>query len=66
MSRREDLIENIKAFISGNGYAPTVRELASLMDTSKTTVERELQLARANGQVDWIDGKSRTLRIIGG
>ena len=63
MSNQDLLLENIEAFISGNGYSPTLRELAELIGKSKATVQRELDLMRANKLVDWKDGQSRTLHL---
>jgi SOS-response transcriptional repressor LexA len=66
MSHQTELLEQIEAFISGNGYAPTWDELAELIGKSKSTVQRNLELMRAKGLVTWKDGQARTLSIVRG
>lgn len=63
--KQQDLVENIKAFISDNGYSPSVQELADIEGVSQNATLDRLKQLRKKGQVDWADGKSRTLRIKG-
>lgn len=63
--KQQDLVENIKAFISDNGYSPSVQELADIEGVSQNATLDRLKQLRKKGQVDWTDGKSRTLRIKG-
>ena len=48
-----------------DGYAPTVREIAKRVGlSSPDTVMSHLRTLRAEGRVDWMDGLSRTLRVL--
>jgi len=62
--KQAELLETVKAFISGNGYAPTYKELAVIQGVRINTIFSSLKALKKKGYVDWIEGKSRTLRVI--
>ena len=59
-----ELLEIIKAFISDNAYAPTHQELADIRGVRVNAVSIGIVALKKKGYVDWIEGKSRTLRVI--
>ena len=65
MTRREaELYENIKIFISNNGYSPSVRELANCIGTNSTHhVHDMLSKLRDEGYINYIDKLPRTITI---
>lgn len=67
MPRQQEMFNLIKYFIQMNGYSPTVRELASLMNLkSVSTVHAHLEKLRNKNLVTWIDKTPRTIRIVEG
>lgn len=63
-ARRQQIYSAIANGIAANGFAPTIRELAELVDASPSCVAQHLDVMRACGSVDWEDGKGRTLRLV--
>jgi DNA-binding transcriptional regulator YhcF (GntR family) len=55
-----EVLEAISGFQAEAGYAPTVRELAVILDCSKTTVFRRLNELRERGQVRGAQGIARS------
>lgn len=63
--RREKMLEYIKGYIERNGYSPTVREIQVACGLGSTaTVQYNLEQMRKTGQVTWIPGLTRTLRVV--
>lgn len=63
--RQQFVYETIKNFIENNGYAPSVRELCNLCCVSSSaTMWVHLQKIKQKGYIDFINKKSRTIRII--
>ena len=62
--KQAELLETVTAFISGNGYAPTYKELAEIDGVRINTIFSSLKALKKKGCVDWVEGKSRTLRVI--
>lgn len=58
-------LENIKAFISAEGYSPTVSELSEIEGVNRNAMHNRLEQLRKKALVDWKDGQSRTLHIKG-
>ena len=55
----------IKKYIDKYGYSPSVRELCKLSGKSSTgTIRQHLVNLKKLGYIDYIDKKSRTIRII--
>ena len=65
--RQQDVLDWISGFIDVHGYSPTVREIqhAYGWKTPNATM-CHLHPLRRKGHVVWVDGCSRTLRVIGG
>lgn len=63
--KQEELYLAIKSFIKDNGYAPTVRELNEITNIKSpaTTYAKLIQLKR-KGYITYIEGKSRTIKIL--
>jgi repressor LexA len=60
-----DLLNAIRSFTADHEYPPTVREIASLLDSAVATVHGSLVDLRVDGLVDWKDGMPRTLHVTG-
>ena len=60
-----ELIEVIRAFVKEHGYAPTVREIAELMDIGHGTAQRLLQGLADSGKIEKRERVARGYRIRG-
>ena len=60
-----ELISVIRSFVSEHGYAPTVREIAELMDIGHGTAQRLLQGLADSGKIDKRERVARGYRIRG-
>ena len=60
-----ELISVIRAFVKEHGYAPTVREIAELMDIGHGTAQRLLQDLADSGKIDKRERVARGYRIRG-
>ena len=59
------LLNTINDFIEKHGYAPTIRELCSILNVSSpATINDKLKRLRKNGIITYEDGKSRTIKIL--
>jgi len=65
MNQRDRIIDAIATMTAENGHAPTIRELGEAVGLkSPDSVSFHLTKLRVEGRVTWIDGKSRTLRVL--
>lgn len=62
--RQRDVLEWIIGYIDGHGYGPTRREIAHQYRWSINAVTGHLTALRRKGYVTWVDGHSRTLRVL--
>lgn len=63
--KQEELYIAIKEFIKKNGYAPTVRELCEITNVkSPATTFSKLIILKRKGYITYIEGKSRTIKIL--
>lgn len=62
--RRKDTLKAISSMTRANGYAPTVRELAETLDSTPAGIHNDLTHLRAEGRVDWVDRRPRTLKVV--
>jgi len=60
-----ELISVIRSFVKEHGYAPTVREIAELMDIGHGTAQRLLQSLADSGRIEKRDRVARGYRIRG-
>lgn len=61
----DDVLDFIRAFIAERGYSPTVREIQTgLSFSSPSMVQSRLAALRAGGEIDWVPGLTRTIRIL--
>ena len=60
-----ELIEVIRSFVKEHGYAPTVREIAELMDIGHGTAQRLLQGLADSGKIEKRERVARGYRIRG-
>lgn len=59
------LYKIIKNYIEKNGYSPTIRELCDELNLKSTgTIQVMLKRIKEKGFIDYIEKKSRTIRII--
>ncbi|WP_052476319.1 LexA family protein [Cohnella kolymensis] len=65
MSRQQRILEFISSHIEGNGYSPTVREIANAVGlASSSTVMGHLDRLKENGLIDWEPHTPRTIRVL--
>ena len=65
IDRDEALIAVIRQFVKENGYAPTIREIAELMDVSIGTASQRLQDLADNGKIVRRERVARGYRLRG-
>lgn len=63
---QQETLEAVEAFITGEGYSPTILELGMILGISQNAVYERLCWLRKKGAVDWKDGQSRTLHVVKG
>lgn len=65
--RQQEMFNIIKHFIQMNGYSPSVRELALLMNLkSLSTVHAHLEKLKDKNLITWNPKTPRTIRVIEG
>ena len=63
--RQQDTLKAIKIFISKNGYPPTVREIAKLMDlSSPATIQAHLEMLEKKGYIKKRGNMNRTIELL--
>jgi SOS-response transcriptional repressor LexA len=64
---RLGILAFVEAFVSRNGYSPTLDEVAGDVGLiAKSSARRHLKIMRGDGLVDWQEGCPRTLRLTPG
>jgi SOS-response transcriptional repressor LexA len=66
MTRSQQIVEFIRKFFAEHGCAPTEREIADAVGTSKTNVHYHITKLREAGALKKIDGGGRSLVIAAG
>lgn len=65
--RQQDVLMWISGYIDTHDYPPTVRDICNHYGwTTPNSAMCHLRPMRKKGYVTWVDGCSRTLRVIGG
>lgn len=64
--RQQDVLDWIAGFIDVHGFSPSVREIAHSYGWTTNGVMCHLRALRRKGRVTWVDGQSRTIRIVRG
>ena len=63
--RQREILAWVDAYIASHGFSPTCRELATAFGfKGPNGAACHLRPLRRKGVITWIDGKSRTLRVI--
>ena len=63
--KQKEIYDIIKKYIEDNGYSPTVREIAKIADlNSPATIQQHIKNLKDKGYINYIEKKSRTIRII--
>ena len=63
--KQSELISVIRAFVKEHGFAPTVREIAELMEIGHGTAQRLLQDLADSGEIEKRERVARGYRIRG-
>jgi DNA-binding transcriptional regulator YhcF (GntR family) len=63
--REEALMKAIRQFVKENGFAPTVRELAEMLDWGHGTAQRALEELARQGSIEKQARMARGYRIRG-
>ena len=64
--KQKMVYEAIDYFINHNGYSPTFREIASLLNSDVRAVFEKVLILERNGYISTCNGKTRTIKIIRG
>jgi repressor LexA len=65
MESRERIMNFLQKYINENGYSPSVREIADgVFLCSSSTVQRHLEILKAQGEITWNPHLPRTIRIL--
>ena len=65
--RQRDCLEAISEITRGQGFPPTLTDIASYMNVAhRSTVHRHVSELRRMGMVGWSDGKTRTITLTDG
>lgn len=64
--KQKMLLEAIQWFIDKNGYSPTIRELASLLECDTRPVFDKLMKLEEKGYIKTTNGKARSIQVIRG
>lgn len=59
--RDRRILQFIHDYMEAQGYAPTIREMASYMDSAPSTIFRHLRLLEQAGYLDHCKGKIRAI-----
>jgi SOS-response transcriptional repressor LexA len=63
--KQSKMLEAINAYINRKGYAPSYRELATIVNLlSASTVKGHLERLKEKGYITWESGQPRTLRVL--
>ena len=63
--KQSELVSVIRAFVKEHGFAPTVREIAELMEIGHGTAQRLLQDLADSGKIEKRERVARGYRIRG-
>lgn len=63
-AKQQDVLEWIDGFVNTHGYSPSVKEIAHHYGWANNGVMCHLRALRRKGHVTWVDGRSRTLRLV--
>lgn len=64
-ARQQSVLDWISGFIDTHGYSPTIRQVAHAFGWCNTNSAMcHLRPMRRKGYLVWVDGCSRTLRIV--
>lgn len=63
-ARQLDVLHWIVGFADSHGYPPTIREIGHAYGWTTNGVKSHLEAMRKKGWVSWVDGHSRTLRVL--
>lgn len=59
------VVEVIREYVAACGYPPTFRDIADSTGTGVNDVAAKCQRLRRDGVLTWVDGKARTIRVVG-
>lgn len=61
----ERVLAWVRAFSREHGYPPSTREITTSLGISSTRVTHSILVdLRAEGRMDWVEGRARTLRVV--
>ena len=62
--RQAQVLDFVAGFIKRKKYSPKLSEIGQAFGIGKSAVQEHLIELRRKGRIDWIDGDSRTIRIL--
>lgn len=61
----EAILDAIGSFMESNGYSPSYDEIAAIVGfKSKSSLSKRIESLRRRGNIAYIPGKQRTLRVV--
>lgn len=64
--KQKILLEAIEHFIYKNGYSPTIRELANMLNCDTRPIFEKLMVLEEKGYIKTTNGKARSINVIRG
>ena len=64
--KQKQVLECVEWFINENGYSPTYREIAKLLNSDIRPVFEKIMVLEEKGYIKTKNGKSRTILIVKG
>jgi repressor LexA len=65
-ARQQEVLDWVDGFINTHGYSPTIQQIAHAFTWTKAGAACHLNALRRKGWINWVDGESRTIRLVGG
>lgn len=64
IDRRRAILRYVKKHQKDHGFAPSIEEIATAVQVTKTAVRHHLDVLKAEGWVTWVEGKYRSLKLL--
>lgn len=63
--RQLEILTAIEDYIDQNGYSPSFRDIGKIVNlASSSTIQRYMDRLKVNGDVTWVSGQPRTLKVL--
>lgn len=62
-ARHTEIAQGITDYLNRAGYAPSVKDVATMINRGTSVAFRDLEIMRDLRLVDWVSGEPRTLHL---